>query len=1013
MSSEGEDFNEDNTSGLPQNQKKRRIQRACDICRRKKIRCDGVQMPGNRCSNCILCSFDCTYVEAAKKRGPTKGYVEILERRVEMLEEVLRRLCPDQNILTELHIATDRESQSPDAAVKAEQVCSSASLPRSVNVATSIISRIGEPGADQKEEVFVDSTLIETLKKLDIDRSSDKIEERFFGKSSGPSLIQTAMELKSEYVSSDNFKAPPSMSLDHKRPEFWGTQPWEKCVGGADNPSIPFESFPDRDLMEQLVDAFFLHLNLYQAVLHRPTFERSVAENLHLDNTGFACTLLLVCAIGSRFSEDPRVFLEGHDSLHSRGWKWFQQVQTVRSLLVSPSLYDMQFYCLSVMFLKDSSAPQSCWSMVGIGIRLAQEVGAHRRKAQDHVMTVEDELWKRAFWFLVCLDRAFSTALGRPCAIQDEDFDLDMPIECDDEYWEHPDPSQRFKQPANKPSLISYFILDIKLHQIASFALRTIYSINKSKSLLGLVGPQWEKHIVAELDSALNKWVDSVPNHLRWDPNREDDRFLKQSIVLYATYYHIQILVHRPFIPSKNHPSPSPFPSLAICTNAARSCSHVVDILQKRNFIPPPLLQLPAFTSGIVLLVGIWGGKRSGLSIDPNKEMLSAYKCMRMLRKSEDRWHSAGRLWDILNELAYIGDLPLPQPSPPANKRERDSEVPMASLSSPKDDSPSPSDVSRNISGLQRVTRYVPIPMRHLPLPQETRSAAQEGQPQTQDQLPLLPPPSQAHRPLHAQRSLDNLQPPQPSECYRLPTYGNEFATLPPHGDFSMTEQSPLDYQSHSYWYPPTELASGSGTTNTNVTPPITGNSDTCSSSSTFSYRHPVVTETKFSTQGYGVIGGGAGSLMDTTGSSAMYNLSAPHNYYPGAPDSDTDSYIASTRSNGNSYAGSSSPSGGSYAAPAISSTPSHAASALAVNSMRMYRGQSSGGGGMVYAPQSSHLRLVDKYAEQRQTPYIDPDLMSTWSTVPTGFALEDWGSYLSNIGELATQHPQGHIIHG
>jgi hypothetical protein len=46
-------------------------------------------MPGNRCSNCISCSFDCTYVEAAKvrflkviavsilivlqKRGPPKG----------------------------------------------------------------------------------------------------------------------------------------------------------------------------------------------------------------------------------------------------------------------------------------------------------------------------------------------------------------------------------------------------------------------------------------------------------------------------------------------------------------------------------------------------------------------------------------------------------------------------------------------------------------------------------------------------------------------------------------------------------------------------------------------------------------------------------------------------------------------------------------------------------------------------------------------------------------------------
>ena len=127
--------------------------------------------------------------------------------------------------MAELHIATDRESQSPDAAVKAEQVCSTASLPRSINIATSIINRVGEPGADQQDEDFVHSTLVENLKKLVIDRPSDKTEDRFFGKSSEPNLIQTAMELKSEYVSSDNFKAPPSMSLGHKRPEFWAPQP--------------------------------------------------------------------------------------------------------------------------------------------------------------------------------------------------------------------------------------------------------------------------------------------------------------------------------------------------------------------------------------------------------------------------------------------------------------------------------------------------------------------------------------------------------------------------------------------------------------------------------------------------------------------------------------------------------------------------------------------------------------------------------------------------------------------
>ena len=126
---------------------------------------------------------------------------------------------------------------------------------------------------------------------------------------------------------------------------------------------------------------------------------------------------------------------------------------------------------------------------------------------------------------------------------------------------------------------------------------------------------------------------------------------------------------------------------------------------------------------------------------------------------------------------------------------------------------------------------------------------------------------------------------------------------------------------------------------------------------------------------------------MDTTGSSTTHNHSVPLNYHPGAPNSDTGSYVALMRSNRSSYARSSSPSGGSYAAPTISSTASHAASAASVNSMGMYRGQSLSGGGMVHAPQASYLRLVDNYAEQPQTPYIDPYFMSTWSTTPTGFA--------------------------
>lgn len=53
-------------------------------------------------------------------------------------------------------------------------------------------------------------------------------------------------------------------------------------------------------------------------------------------------------------------------------------------------------------------------------------------------------------------------------------FDLDLPMEVDDEYWEHPDPDQAFKQPPNKPSLVTFFNCYLRLNQVLGIALRTI-----------------------------------------------------------------------------------------------------------------------------------------------------------------------------------------------------------------------------------------------------------------------------------------------------------------------------------------------------------------------------------------------------------------------------------------------------------------------------------------------------------------------------------------------------------
>lgn len=108
-------------------------------------------------------------------------------------------------------------------------------------------------------------------------------------------------------------------------------------------------TFPVEDLMTALLELFFENINIFIPLLHRPTFEKNIQEKLHYRDDGFAAVLLLVCAVAARYSDDPRTRLDGVDSVASQGWKWYNQVQWPRkSLLSPPSLYDLQYYCVSL-----------------------------------------------------------------------------------------------------------------------------------------------------------------------------------------------------------------------------------------------------------------------------------------------------------------------------------------------------------------------------------------------------------------------------------------------------------------------------------------------------------------------------------------------------------------------------------------------------------------------------------------------------------------------------------------
>ena len=79
----------DNDGGETRDAKGRRIARACDMCRKKKIKCDG-KMPN--CSHCENYKTECIFTPVEKKRAPPKGakYIEGLENRLGRMESLLR-----------------------------------------------------------------------------------------------------------------------------------------------------------------------------------------------------------------------------------------------------------------------------------------------------------------------------------------------------------------------------------------------------------------------------------------------------------------------------------------------------------------------------------------------------------------------------------------------------------------------------------------------------------------------------------------------------------------------------------------------------------------------------------------------------------------------------------------------------------------------------------------------------------------------------------------------------------
>ncbi|GAN02802.1 nucleus protein [Mucor ambiguus] len=614
--------------------KRQRVSKACEQCRRKKVKCDGAQAV---CSNCVSLGLPCTYKESTKKRGPPKGYIEAIEGRLHRLEALLGSIIQEddprsQAILAELNAPLETaygELVRPRPARKDgfdDQLHPSNEAVLHDAPSISSINNDDEhmPQASSNEE-----NANETLGNLSIDESG---QLRYYGKSSGFYMLRGSKNFQNGafHFNSRGYHRT-------KRPDGQKVLPNPLAVD-------PFE-LPPPDLSKHLLDLYFTHFYPLLPLLHKKSFLASLEPN---QTPPPPLLLNAIYCVASRISPDVRVrsdpalrdtagdiFLERAQILLDFEWDDFR-VSTVQSLLLLSSHQNGA--------LKNIRG----WLYSGLAFRMCQNLGLNRNCDTWNLSDAEKEERKRVFYCSFVVDRLTCAMHGRAPMIDARDLDAPYPSEVDED------------DKNNKPTIIEDFHQLIKLCEILGEILCQLYMVKGRKQIAMMDSPD---AVISKLDRALNKWMAKLPACLQYRPPNtrmaEKAPAPKLEICqIHMLFYTSLILLHRPFIPGPTQTgTPSVFPSASICTFAANKILDIVECLMAegrlKNVNNYALYFM--FTAGIIFI----NDALSSDSMFAFEAKISINKIIRAMDEVETTWITSARHCNILGELAGLRDINL------------------------------------------------------------------------------------------------------------------------------------------------------------------------------------------------------------------------------------------------------------------------------------------------------------------------------------------------------------------
>ncbi|KAB8242796.1 fungal-specific transcription factor domain-containing protein [Aspergillus flavus] len=479
-----------------------RVTRACDACKRKKLRCSGT-LP---CSLCQRSSQDCEYTTSYTRgrlppiptlQKPT-GNDNVAEHHIQ------QKSAPD----------IDRMPASPDT-----EVIEGHSSSRVDGDASNLPSRDSpEPHQTDMEGHYVGpssgvSFLLRIQKRLHECISFPLNTPIFsFGDAplpkSDPSFLllpskNEAKELVHRYF---DFAFPTHRFLHQQQVESW-LEEFYNCL------RVPHSLGPgDREIRALLLMVFA------QASQYQPESSSNL-EDSHMRSYGSDPSSLCNSAVYFGASE--------HHLAAETG--------PVRVTSVQARLAQC-FYLLS------QSRINHCWSLFGTTARLAIAIGLHRKRRREHPNTVnliEQECSKRVFWCAYSLDNYLSAALGRPRIFHDDEIDQEYPEVAEDRQITL---TSILPPTSSCQSIMLAPVYHAKLSKIISGVLHDLYGIQRSSLTVqasaaakyGAEMARWRKELTGFLD---------LPN-----VNIMKVTYQRQYTVLNLAFYHAQILLYRPFL---------------------------------------------------------------------------------------------------------------------------------------------------------------------------------------------------------------------------------------------------------------------------------------------------------------------------------------------------------------------------------------------------------------------------------------------------------------------------------